>query len=99
MKWRQGHRAQSAKIADSDDSPGEMSRGEMKEEAAHAPSHAPWPMRDDDKDNEGAPTIALGWSVVTSVSKKGDRGDALDALVLPDAGDLVYAYTKTQYQW
>ena len=56
-------------------------------------------MRDDDKDNEGAPTIALGWSVVTSVSKKGDRGDALDALVLPDAGDLVYAYTKTQYQW
>ena len=65
-------RAQSAKLAERDDSP-EMSRGKMKGGSARAVRH---------DDNESAPPIAL---VVTSVSKK-DVEIELDAPVGPEAG-------------
>ena len=65
-------RAESAKLAERDDSP-EMSRGKMKGGSARAVRH---------DDNESAPPIAL---VVTSVSKK-DVEIELDAPVGPEAG-------------
>ena len=65
-------RAQSAKLADRNDSP-EMSRGKMRGGSARAVRH---------DDNESAPPIAL---VVTSVSKK-DVEVELDAPVGPEAG-------------
>jgi hypothetical protein len=61
-------RAQSKKLAESNDSPREMRRGEM-EGGAKSSTRA---KRHDD--NEGAPPVAL---VVTSISKKNVQSDAL----------------------
>ena len=67
-------RAQSAKLAERDDAPGEMSRGEMRGGSARA-------MRHDGNVEQGVPPIAL---VVTSISKK-DVEVELDAPVGPEA--------------
>ena len=68
------------------DSSGEMSRGEMKrrQRTRHAPCVTTTTRARHDR---------AGCHQRVSM-KKGVRGVALDALVWPDAGDLVYAYTN-----